>query len=128
MEPDIDMDKVETSLLVLFIPSHDRDSKAFWQEPWVEEALHLLGNTFGGATAFPQARGVWRDDARGGNLVYDKTVVIQCYTNEADIEKHRTLIADFLYHLGKETKQGAVGYVLDGHYFEMQFPLREGEE
>ena len=41
---------------------------------------------FGGATAFPQGKGVWRDDAQGGKLLFDEPVVIQCYTSEQKIE------------------------------------------
>ncbi len=47
-----------------------------------DEALKVLGECFGGATAFPQGKGVWRDDAQGGKLLFDEPVVIQCYTNE----------------------------------------------
>jgi hypothetical protein len=80
--------KSATTLLVLFIPSRDRDEKAsFDQQHWVGEALRTLGELFGGATAYPQGKGVWRDDARGGRLVFDEPVVIQCYTSEKTIEK-----------------------------------------
>src|SRR5262249_8832719 len=57
--------KAASTLLVLFIPSKDRDSQPIDQGYWVNEALRVLGECFGGATAFPQGRGVWRDDAQG---------------------------------------------------------------
>src|SRR6516162_8984146 len=73
-------------LVVLFIPSVERDgTTAINQEYWVEEALDILGQLYGGATAFPRARGVWRDDEMGGVLVKDQPVVIHCYTTSADI-------------------------------------------
>ncbi|MGE5193660.1 MAG: hypothetical protein ACM3U2_14285, partial [Deltaproteobacteria bacterium] len=72
--------KSATTLLVLFIPSRDRDERPIDQQEWVDEALTTLGTLFGGATAYPQGKGVWRDDARGGRLVFDEPVVIQCYT------------------------------------------------
>src|SRR5712691_7650609 len=74
--------KVESTLLVLFIPSVDRDSQPIDQDTWVHRALETLGALFGGATAFPQGQGVWRDDAQGGRLVFDEPVVINCYTSE----------------------------------------------
>jgi hypothetical protein len=46
--------KVESTLLVLFIPSVDRDSQPIDQDTWVHRALETLGELFGGATAFPQ--------------------------------------------------------------------------
>src|SRR5436309_1531196 len=56
-------------LVVLFIPSVERDGATpIDQDSWVKAALELLGSTFGGATAYPKARGIWRDDERGGAL------------------------------------------------------------
>ena len=52
--------KSDASLLVLFIPSVDRDEKPIEHDAWVTLALKVLGTLFGGATAFPQGRGVWR--------------------------------------------------------------------
>ncbi len=57
-------------LVVLFVPSVERDGvTAINQDYWVGEALETLGRLFGGATAFPRARGAWRDDEMGGVLV-----------------------------------------------------------
>ncbi len=56
---------------MLFIPSRDRTDEAIDQGYWVDEALKTLGMLFGGATAFPQGKGVWRDDAQGGKLLFD---------------------------------------------------------
>ena len=54
-------------LVVLFVPSVERDgTTAINQEYWVDAALETLGQLLGGATAFPRAKGVWRDDEIGG--------------------------------------------------------------
>jgi hypothetical protein len=82
--------KTESTLLVLFIPSVDRRGNEIDQQEWVNWTLEVLGRLLGGATAFPRARGVWRDDAQGGVLVFDEPVVIQCYTRAAAIEEHAT--------------------------------------
>jgi hypothetical protein len=68
--------KGASTLLVLFIPSKDRDDQPIDQGFWVEKALQTLGTLFGGATAFPQGRGAWRDDVQGGKLLFDEPVVI----------------------------------------------------
>ena len=94
--------KAAAALLVLFIPSKDRRNKAIDQRFWVEQALEVLGTLFGGATAFPQGRGIWRDDAQGGKLLFDEPVVIQCYTSEHLIEKQMPVLRDFLYRMGRE--------------------------
>ena len=73
-------------LMVLFVPSVERDGKTpIDQEYWVNEALETFGRLFGGATAFPRATGVWRDDDRGGVLVRDQPVILHCYAAEADL-------------------------------------------
>ena len=92
--------KSASTLLVLFIPSVDRHSKSIPQARWVDEALRVLGELFGGATAFPRGRGVWRDDERDGKLIYDKPVVIQCYTSERLIARSATAVAGILGAIG----------------------------
>ncbi len=43
-------------LIVLFVPSVDREQRAIDQDLWTARALEVLGTMFGGATAFPRAR------------------------------------------------------------------------
>ena len=85
-------DSKKTVLVVLFIPSVKRDGKtAIEQERWVTKALETFGKLFGGATAFPKARGVWRDDANKGKLVFDEPVVLHCYTSSEQVEDGKKL-------------------------------------
>jgi hypothetical protein len=117
--------KGASTLLVLFIPSRDRTDRPIDQERWVEESLETLGKLFGGATAFPKGKGVWRDDAQGGVLLFDEPVVIQCYTGEEAIERQAPKLREFLHRMGREAKQGAIGLVIDRVYLEIGFPLDE---
>ena len=81
-------------LVVLFVPSVERDGKTpIDQDRWVDAALEMFGRTFGGATAYPKAMGIWRDDERGGALVNDEPVVGHCYTTPADVEDSVNLAA-----------------------------------
>jgi hypothetical protein len=48
--------KVESTLLVLFIPSVDRDSQPIDQDTWVHRALETLGELFGGLPPFLRAK------------------------------------------------------------------------
>jgi hypothetical protein len=107
-------------LVVLFVPSVERDGLSTIDQPfWVDAALEMLGRVFGGATAFPTAKGIWRDDERGGTLVRDEPIVVHCYTTSVDIEDGRNLAAlgDFCRKLGRETHQGEVGLVPGDEYF-----------
>jgi len=106
--------------VVLFVPSVERDgSTSVDQERWVDLALEMFGRVFGGATAYPRAKGVWRDDERGGALVKDEPVVLQCYTTPADIESASRLadLGSFCRKLGREARQGEIGLVIGDEYF-----------
>jgi len=62
-------------LVVLFLPSVERDGITPIDQPrWVDASLEMFGQVFGGATAYPKAMGIWRDDARGGALIRDEPV------------------------------------------------------
>jgi hypothetical protein len=127
--PDFNADKRQSTLRVLFIPSADRHGDSLGkkeQDRRVRKALKVLGQQLGGATAFPRGLGVWRDDAQGGQLVWDKPVLIQCYTTDDTLEQRAGPLREFLVAMGSETAQGAVGFVIDRDYYEIQFPL-EGD-
>jgi hypothetical protein len=106
-------------LVVLFVPSVERDgTTAINQEYWVDAALETFGQLFGGATAFPRAKGVWRDDEMGGVLVKDQPVVLHCYTTPADITdpNHLSRLGSFCRRMGREAHQGEVGLVIGDEY------------
>ena len=117
--------KAAASLLVLLILSKDRRNQAINLRFWVEEASNVLGTMFGGATAFPKGRDIWRDDVQGGRLLFDEPVVIQCYASEHLIDQQMPAMRDFLYRMGREARQGVVGLVINDDYFEIGFPLED---
>jgi hypothetical protein len=107
-------------LLVLFIPSADREGKTLLnQDEWKRLALEFFGSGYGGATAMPRAEGIWRDDGNGGNLVPDFPILVHCYMTEeqASDKKMQAKIGAFCKRLGKEMKQGEVACVLDGVFY-----------
>jgi hypothetical protein len=109
---------VGTSLIVIFVPSQDRDSQPIPQDYWVDEVLTTLGTLFRGATAYPRGRGVWRDDQRGGALLKEEPVIVFSYvaeealTTSALTELYRTLS-----RMGRQANQGEIGVVIDGKYY-----------
>lgn len=107
-------------LVVLFVPSVERDGTTTIDQPlWVDSSLEMFGRVFGGATAYPKAKGIWRDDERGGALVKDEPVVVHCYTTPADIEDGRSLaeLGSFCRRMGREAHQGEIGLVVGDEYF-----------
>ena len=105
--------------MVLFVPSVERDGvTAIEQDTWVEMALDTFGRLYGGATAFPRALGVWRDDEMGGVLVRDEPVVIHCYTTPDDVADPERLaeLGRFCRRMGREARQGEIGLVIGEEY------------
>jgi hypothetical protein len=110
-------------LVVLFVPSVERDGKTeISQDSWVAAALTMFGSVFGGATAYPKARGVWRDDERGGVLVFDEPVVVHCYTTPVLISTEENLgrLGAFCRKMGRDTNQGEIGLVIGDEYLAIQ--------
>jgi hypothetical protein len=109
---------IGTSLIVVFVPSKDRDGQPIEQERWVDEVLATLGRLFRGATTYPRGRGVWRDDERGGTLLTEEPVIVFSYVVEGSLtidnltELYRTLSC-----MGREAKQGEIGVVIDGKFY-----------
>jgi hypothetical protein len=109
---------VGTSLVVVFVPSKDRDGVDIDQDYWVGEVLTTLGRLFRGATAYPRGRGVWRDDARGGALIAEEPVIVFSYVSGGDLNGD-TLAALYqtLARMGRDGRQGEIGVVIDGKYY-----------
>ncbi len=109
---------VGTALFVLFVPSVDRAEKPIDQDFWVDEALTVFAKLFRGATAYPRGRGMWRDDKRGGRLITEEPVIVTSYADpEVVNEESFAMLREFLHRMGRETKQGEVGIVIDGDYY-----------
>jgi hypothetical protein len=110
-------------LVILFIPSVERDGMtSIDQERWVDATLEMFGRVFGGATAYPKAKGIWRDDERGGSLVRDEPVVVHCYTTSDDIQDQGKLaeLGGFCRRIGREARQGEIGLIIGDEYFAIQ--------
>ncbi len=104
--------------VTLFVPSVDRSGESIDQKEWVEAALEVCGKLFRGATAFPPGRGVWRDDAHGGTLVFDDTVMVTSFTPPRELTPRAQVeLRGFLHRLGREARQGEVGIVVGGEYY-----------
>lgn len=103
---------------MLFIPSRDREGNTVDHDFWVTAALETLGKLFRGATAYPRARGVWRDDERGGTLTYEEPTVVTCYADPRALTgAAQSDLRAFLHRLGRETNQGEIGVVIGDRYY-----------
>jgi len=110
----------KVTLIVLYIPSVERDGQTpVDQDLWVQKALLFFGSVFGGATAFPKARGIWRDSERNNTLIADEPVMLHCYVDPKQLatDEVQRALGDFCRRLGRETHQGEVGLIIDDEYF-----------
>ena len=117
-----DMESASRQILViLFIPSHDRDEKELQtRDLWADAALDLFAELFGGATAFDTYAGIYRDKVRGKDL-RDKPILVESYTEISrirDVENLNRLVS-FMKRMGKETRQAAVAVVIDNQFHEI---------
>ena len=59
-------------IVILIIPSHDKDEKPIKnQDVWAGEAMELIKDLYGGATAFMTFAGIYLTD--DGRTLHDKT-------------------------------------------------------
>lgn len=65
---------------------------------------------------------MWRDNGRGGRLVFDAPVIVQCYTSLEAIDERADDLRSFLVRMGAEASQAAVGFVIDRTDLEIKFP------
>jgi hypothetical protein len=111
--------------VLVFVPSADRYGKPIDQERWKIETLRIFGVLFRGATAFPPGEGVWRDDERDGELVFDRTVMVVSYVSPRALsDAVLRELGRFLRRMGRETNQGEVGVLIAGTYH----PITQFEE
>jgi hypothetical protein len=100
--------------VIVFVPSHQRDKvRIDNQDVWASQTLDLMGKLYGGATGFPNLRGIWKDD--DGTLLDDEPIMIQSLAKRQDVEDQVKLaeLAKFLKRMGRQTKQGAIGVVFN---------------
>jgi hypothetical protein len=102
------------TLLVLFIPSKDKDGNNLNdQDVWASSAGSLLTELYGGATNMPPAVGRWYNEETRTTIT-ESVILVHCYLRQGavnDNEKYKK-VADFLHRMGKKTKQGEVVFVL----------------
>lgn len=106
-----------TLQLTVFIPSQDQDGNPVDSIYWREEALRTFGTLFRGATAFPPGRGVWRNDKKGGELLFEEVVLVTSYADPKSLtEEALAVLRAFLHRMGREARQGEIGIVIGGEY------------
>jgi hypothetical protein len=105
-----------SSRLGVYIPSHDKNGRLVDQNPWVDEIMSTLCRYFGGATALPPAKGIWRNPETDVDII-DAPVYVYSYIKPAFIRDAFPALKDVLHRMGRETNQGAVAGDVDNQFF-----------
>lgn len=106
------------TLLVLFIPSVERDGKTrVPQRKWVDAALDTLVELYGRATAYPAGEGRWQNPA-SGERQGERAVPIHCYVAPRALvaPRKRAALLAFCERLRRETNQEEVGIIIGDRY------------
>jgi hypothetical protein len=125
-EPDINLadvlgatDETSTQCFTIYIPDKDADGEEIGnQRRWVLEALDLLGQINGGATAMPPCEGVWRNDR--GDVIQERPVLVYSYVVPGPFITALPRIREFLHRMGRETRQGEVVFEFDGRFYRIR--------
>lgn len=107
-------------LIILIIPSHDKKEEPLKdQDMWASSAMDLFAELYGGATAFQTFAGVYR--CNDGRILHDKPILIECYAKRPDVEDRGKLtdLLKFIKRMGRETRQAAVGLVVNSVFHEI---------
>ena len=102
-----------------YIPNQDAHHNPIPdQSIWVTEALELLAEINGGATAMPPVEGAWFNDE--GEIVKDQPIIVYSFIRPAAFVAAMGRIREFLHRMGRETNQGEVAFELNGVFYRIR--------
>lgn len=103
----------------IYIPNKDQKGNEIGnQRQWVLEAIRLLAEINGGATAMPPVEGGWLSDT--GEVIWEHPVVVYSFLRPEPFLANLSLIREFLHRMGRETDQGEVAFELDGRFYRIR--------
>jgi len=109
-------DNYSTQCFTIYIPNKDKNGKELGnQRKWVLEALALLTELNGGATAMPPTEGVWGNER--GEQVWENPVVVYSFIRGDLFFASLPRVREFLHRMGRETNQGEVAIEYQKQFF-----------
>src|ERR1700731_755429 len=98
---------ISSQCFTVYVPNKDRDGKEIGnQRKWVLEAVRLLSEINGGATAMPPVEGSWQNDQ--GEIIWENPVVVYSFIRPDQFLQNLSRLREFLHRMGRETNQGEV--------------------
>ncbi len=110
---------VSVQRFLVYVPNKDKDGEETGtQRGWVLEAIRLLSEINGGATAM-LAEGGWLND-EGKIILEDPVIVYSHVKNAGEFVKHLPRIRAFLHRMGRETNQGEIAVEFDNVFYRIR--------
>ena len=110
---------VSAQCITLYIPNKDRYGREIGnQRKWVLEAIRLLSEINGGATAMPPVEGGWLDDDK--RIIWENPVVVYSFIKMERFVESIPTLREFLHTLGRETDQGEIAFEFDRKFFRIR--------
>ena len=124
--PSVDLGKelgagggTSTQCFSIYVPDKDKQGNEIGnQRKWVLEALDLLGEINGGATAMPPCEGIWMNAE--GEAIRERPAVVYSYVVPDLFLASLPRIRRFLHRMGRETNQGEVAFEFDGRFYRIR--------
>jgi hypothetical protein len=103
----------------VYVPNKDCKGEEIGnQRKWVLEAIRLLSEINGGATAMPPVEGGWLSDQK--EIVWENPVVVYSFVRPDEFIANLPWIREFLHRMGRETNQGEVAVEFDGRFYRIR--------
>lgn len=100
----------------VYVPNKDKhDREIGTQRRWVLDAIRLLSEINGGATAIP-VEGGWLNEE--GQIILEHPVIVYSFVTRPDeFLKALPRIRALLHQMGRETNQAEVAFEFDDHFY-----------
>lgn len=110
---------ISTQCFTVYVPNKDRDGKEIGnQRKWVLEAIRLLCEINGGATAMPPVEGGWLNEQ--AEIIWENPVIVYSFIRPDQFVSKLSRLREFLHHMGRETNQGEIAFEFDGRFYRIR--------